>query len=125
MQHILYHYTQFEVEESCNVNYTFIMTVKKQLGKQIRKYRENLGLSQEEFSEMIDVSRNTISRIETGKHLPTAKNLDKIRKVVNIENSNIIKDEKLALIIDKLTQLQEKDLDLINNILDTLIQNSL
>ena len=101
------------------------MTVKKQLGKQIRKYRENLGLSQEEFSEMIDVSRNTISRIETGKHLPTAKNLDKIRKVVNIENSNIIKDEKLALIIDKLTQLQEKDLDLINNILDTLIQNSL
>ena len=35
--------------------------------------RENCGLSQSELAEMVGVSRNTISSIETGQFSPTAK----------------------------------------------------
>lgn len=101
------------------------MTIKKQFGKQVYDYRLKLGLSQEEFAELIGVARNTISRIETGKTFPTNENLVKIRKYLNIDNSNLIKDKKLSSAFDKLSLLNEKDLDLINTILDTLIKNSI
>ena len=37
---------------------------------ELRRRREKLGLSQEALARMVDVSRQTIINIETGKHLP-------------------------------------------------------
>ena len=37
------------------------------------KRSEKLGLSQTDLAEMVGVSRNTISSIETGQFCPTAK----------------------------------------------------
>lgn len=101
------------------------MTIKKQFGKQISKYRSRLGLSQEKFAELVGVSRNTISRIERGLTFPQNENLAKIRKILNLEDTDLIKDKKLSLIFDKLSLLNEKDLDLINTMLDTLLKNSI
>ena len=39
----------------------------------IKETRTELGLSQAQFANMIGVSRNTISSIETGQFSPTAK----------------------------------------------------
>lgn len=41
-----------------------------ELQKQIKKYRNELKLSQEELAEKIFVSRQTISNWETGKAIP-------------------------------------------------------
>ena len=35
------------------------------VGENIRKYRENAGYSREKFAELIDVSTNFISNVET------------------------------------------------------------
>ena len=43
------------------------------LKNRIREMRTELGLSQAQLAEMVGVSRNTISSIETGQFSPTAK----------------------------------------------------
>lgn len=44
-----------------------------ELKNNIRKVRMEKGLSQTELAQMVGVSRNTISSIETGVFSPTAK----------------------------------------------------
>ena len=43
------------------------------LKNRIKETRAELGLSQAQLAEMVGVSRNTISSIETGQFSPTAK----------------------------------------------------
>ena len=43
------------------------------LKNRIKEARAELGYSQEQLAEMVGVSRNTISSIETGHFSPTAK----------------------------------------------------
>lgn len=43
------------------------------LKNRIRESRAQAGLSQTQLAEMVGVSRNTISSIETGQFSPTAK----------------------------------------------------
>ena len=39
----------------------------------IKRFREKRNLSQQELADMVGVSRNTISSLETGQYEPTAK----------------------------------------------------
>ena len=48
-------------------------TPKLVLKNRIKEERQNIGLSQGELAELVGVSRNTISSIETGQFSPTAK----------------------------------------------------
>lgn len=43
------------------------------LKNNLKEYRTQRGLSQAQLAEMVCVSRNTISSIETGQFNPTAK----------------------------------------------------
>ena len=43
------------------------------LKNRIKEVRQNAGLSQGELAQLVGVSRNTISSIETGQFSPTAK----------------------------------------------------
>jgi len=44
-----------------------IQESREAIGKQIRASREKKGFSQDELSEIMEVNRSTISKIETGK----------------------------------------------------------
>ena len=43
------------------------------LKNNLKKARTQAGLSQQQLADMVGVSRNTISSIETGQFCPTAK----------------------------------------------------
>lgn len=43
------------------------------LKNRLKEVREEKGLSQSQLAEMVGVSRNTVSSIETGQFSPTAK----------------------------------------------------
>lgn len=71
------------------------------IGDKIRDIRRANGLSQEEFANAIDVSRQTVSTWETGKSFPDSCRLVKICKEFNIKaeeffDENEVQNERLA-----------------------------
>lgn len=65
------------------------MQLKKELGKNIQKYRKLNKITQEKLAEMIGVEINSISSIETGKYFPSPENLVKISNALNTNISNL------------------------------------
>ena len=45
----------------------YIQENREAVGREIRAFREKKGFSQEELSEIMEVNRSTISKVETGK----------------------------------------------------------
>lgn len=64
----------------------------KNFGISIKSERLKRGISQEKLAELVDVSRNTISLIETGKINPTILKVVDIAKVFTTEVSVLTKD---------------------------------
>ena len=44
-----------------------------EFGERLKQYRKARGLTQQELADLVGVSRQTISSIETGQFNPTAK----------------------------------------------------
>ena len=61
------------------------MDIKKLLGNKISQVRKEKGLSQIDFAEMLGVSTNALSVIETGNGFLTAETLEKILEKLNLE----------------------------------------
>lgn len=60
------------------------MGIKKELGKQIKRLRISKGYTQEELSEMIDISQRALSSIELGNNFVTAETIDKLLEAFDI-----------------------------------------
>lgn len=57
----------------------------KLFGKNVKKYRKAKGLSQERLAEMLGVTPEAVSKIETGKRFVTSDTLTKIVNALEIE----------------------------------------
>ncbi|NLM76012.1 MAG: helix-turn-helix transcriptional regulator [Clostridiaceae bacterium] len=64
-----------------------------ELGKQIKKYRNELSLSQDELAEKIFVSRQTISNWENNKTYPDIHSLVLLSEVFGTSIDNLIKGD--------------------------------
>ena len=64
-----------------------------ELGKQIKKYRNELGLSQDALAEKIYVSRQTISNWENDKSYPDVNSLVLLSEVFKVSIDNLIKGD--------------------------------
>lgn len=64
-----------------------------ELGNQIKKYRNDFSLSQEELAEKVFVSRQTVSNWENGKSYPDVKSLVLLSEVFNTSIDNLIKGD--------------------------------
>ena len=105
------------------------MSIKKELGKKIKRMRIEKGYTQEHLSELINISQKALSSIETGENFLKAETLDKILKIFDITAeelfaTNQLKDsaELLQMInknIAKLENMPEK-LEIIYNLTQSL-----
>lgn len=85
----------------------------KQLGAKIAKYRQELGLTQEELAEKLDLGNEAISRIERGIAMPSLMRLFEFSKIFHcsiadllVENSTKKDDiEHIALLLQDLSEL--------------------
>ena len=66
----------------------------KNIGISIKSERLRRGLSQEELAEKCDISRNSISLIETGKINPTIIRIIDIAKVLEVSIDALVGSEK-------------------------------
>ncbi|MCI9130563.1 helix-turn-helix domain-containing protein [Thomasclavelia cocleata] len=75
------------------------------IGLQIKKFREQQKISQEELAFKIFVSRQTISNWETNKSCPDVKSLIALSNIFNVSLDNFIKEdiEEMREIVEKTT----------------------
>lgn len=64
-----------------------------EMGKQIRKYRSEAGLSQEMLAEKIYVSRQTISNWENDKNYPDINSLLRLSEIFHVSIDILIKGD--------------------------------
>ena len=106
------------------------MDIKKILGKNIQNYRKLQNITQEQLAETVGIDTISLSKIETGRNYPTAENLAKIAKILNVEVyelfviSNLKTNDELISEID--TNLQKisndnKKLNILNAALKSLV----
>lgn len=69
------------------------MEQEMKIGTQIRKYRNNMELSQEQLAEKIYVSRQTVSNWENGKNYPDIHSLLLLGSLFNVSLDNLIKGD--------------------------------
>lgn len=66
------------------------------LGENIRERRKQMKLSQEYIAEQLGVSRQAVSKWETGQTEPTAKNLVELAQLLGITVSELVEPEKIS-----------------------------
>ena len=96
--------------------------IKKEIGLKIRTFRREKKLTQEQFSELVNIEQASLSNIENGKTYPTFSTVCNLIEKANIEpnylfdflykNNSVIKDEYCEIIT-----LLKKFLPSTNNIL--------
>ena len=91
-----------------------------EIGAQIKKFRADSGLSQDELSEKIYVSRQTVSNWETGKSYPDINSLVLMSETFGISVDTLLKGdaEVIKEIIDKEDQ---KDFDKLGKLYGVLL----
>ena len=104
--------------------------IKKLLGKKISEIRKDRGFSQMQFAEMLDISVNALSIIETGNGFLTAETLEKILLNLELEPDELFSfggmktDEELYNnILKNLSNIKNnrKKLVMIDKILKTIL----
>ncbi|PIP20437.1 MAG: DNA-binding protein [Candidatus Omnitrophica bacterium CG23_combo_of_CG06-09_8_20_14_all_40_11] len=65
---------------------------KNLIGKNIKKFRQEKGVSQDRLSKLADLSLNTVVNIESGGNLnPTIETLTKIANALGVKVDDLIK----------------------------------
>ncbi len=68
--------------------------VLKRLGVQIRRLRENVGLSQEKLAEKASLHRTYVSGVERGLRNPSVKSLSKIASALRADIGELFRSER-------------------------------
>ncbi|WP_160691630.1 helix-turn-helix transcriptional regulator [Clostridium sp. C2-6-12] len=101
---------------------------RKYLGDRIRKNREFLGLTRDEFAEAINISTSFYTQIERSERLPSLETLVKIAKKMNISLDYIVfGDDSIDVnkdnLIDDINNASKRQLKVIDEIFKTVLPN--
>lgn len=67
--------------------------LKMKFGQRIKELRIANNLTQENLAELVGMERTNITRIEAGKHFPTAENLEKFTIIFNVTANELFEIE--------------------------------
>lgn len=90
-----------------------------ELGKQIKKYRNELALSQDALAEKIYVSRQTISNWENDKNYPDVKSLVLLSEVFNVSIDNLIKGD-VEIMKEQINAEEKREFEKLSQVFGTL-----
>jgi len=99
------------------------------IGRQIKKAREAVGLTQEKFGELMDLETKSISVIERGVSGISISTLKRICKTLCVSSDSILMNEtedfdmdKVNFFVNRLKQLSPQQLDLALDINNKLLE---
>ena len=84
------------------------------LSEKLYELRKKSGLSQEQLAEQLDVSRQAISKWESGKAVPESNTLISISKFFNVTLDYLMKEDAPAASETEPAQCEEKKLPATN-----------
>lgn len=90
-----------------------------ELGKQIRKYRNERTLSQEALADKVYVSRQTVSNWENDKSYPDVKSLVLLSEVFAVSLDQLIKGD-VEMMKEQIDQTDQKKFERLSNIFTIL-----
>ena len=90
-----------------------------ELGKQIRKYRNERTLSQEALADKVYVSRQTVSNWENDKSYPDVKSLVLLSEVFAVSLDQLIKGD-VEMMKEQINQTDQKRFGRLSNIFSIL-----
>lgn len=91
-----------------------------EVSTQIKKYRSDMKLSQEELAEKVYVSRQTISNWETGKNYPDIHSLLLLSSLFNVSLDQLIKGD-VEVMKEKIKKTEIKKLNRCSIVFSALI----
>jgi transcriptional regulator with XRE-family HTH domain len=78
------------------------------LAKNMKHFREILGISQMNLAEKVECSPTLIGKIETMKRFPSADNLNRIAKALKITPADLFLDTDNSEAIKSMISLQKR-----------------
>lgn len=97
-----------------------------EIGKRIKLARENAGLTQERFSELVGMGAKSISAIERGVVGVSIPTLQRICKILAISSDYILLENEsgndVQAVADRLRHLSPEQFAIANDILNKLIE---
>lgn len=97
----------------------------KMIGQRIKRGRKEKGFTQEIFSEMIDISTEHLSRIETGAYRPSLSLIEKISAILEITEEELMfgkkcESEITAQLVTKISCLSPQKQEAVEKIVDLI-----
>lgn len=108
------------MDDKCLLKYTLEGVEKMKFNIKLKQFRDNLGLTQEQFAKKVGFSRTTISELENGSRKATLKTIEKIANNTNTsvsdwldedDNISVKQFEGLTMVIDTLLDVGQIDSD--------------
>lgn len=87
-----------------DINIIIMADIRKPLGKRIAQLRKQKGLTQEQLSEMLDIAKNSLSNIESGRSFMSFSKIQKLIDIFEIEAFELFifeKDKKEIQVLNK------------------------
>ncbi len=101
------------------------------IGKNIRKYRTQKKLRQDQLAEKTDLSTNYIGMVERGEKIPALETFLKIANALEVSADMLLADVlystytvKDSLLADKLDNLSFDERTKIYDVIDTMIKHA-
>ena len=95
-----------------------------EIKNQVRAYRSQLGMSQEELGEAVYVTRQTVSNWETGKSYPDIQSLLRLSSLFGISLDQLIKGD-VEQMKDKISNSEIRDFNRLSNVFTLMMVLSL
>ena len=96
------------------------------IGKTVKSYRKKLGLTQSELAEMVDLSDQHISRIESGCYIPSLTTFFELVTTLKIDLQEFgfgietTKNPIKSNLLSKISSATEPELIFYNDIINTI-----
>lgn len=69
------------------------MDMRKLVGRNVRRFRQKKGLTQESFAELSGFSQQYISGLEQGRRNPTVITLYELAKALGVSHNDLLKSK--------------------------------
>lgn len=66
--------------------------LQKTLGRNLRRYREQRGLSQEDFADLVGVHRTYMGGVERGERNLTLRSLERLAATIKVDPISLLQE---------------------------------